>query len=62
MALNVSSSRFPPFLQRSFVANWAIAVSVSAQRPTCVIMSSGSTFLRMTNVIRVRTTGEVKMV
>lgn len=58
-ALNVSSSRFPPFLRNSFVENWAIKVSVSVQFFTCEIMSSGSTFLWMTKVIRERTIGEV---
>jgi hypothetical protein len=44
----------------SFVENWAIRVSVSVQFFTCEIMSSGSTFLWMTKVIRERTMGEVK--
>lgn len=61
-ALNVSTNRFPPFLQDSFVANWEIMISVSVQCFVCEMISSGSTFLWMTKVIRERTMGEVKRV
>jgi len=62
MALNVSSSRFPPSLQNSFVENWAIVMSVCFQSFTYEMTSSGSTFLWMTKVIRERAMGEVKSV
>jgi len=62
MALNVSSSRFPPLLQNSFVENWAIMMSVCFQIFTYEMTSSGSTFLWMTKVIRERAMGEVKSV
>ena len=62
ITLNVSSSRFPPFLQKSFVENRAITMSVSVQYSVNNMMSSGSTLLWMTKVIRDRTTGEIKSV
>lgn len=60
MALNVSKSRFPPFLQNSFAENRAITRSVSAQFFTYETSSSAFTLLWITKVIRDKTIGEVK--
>jgi hypothetical protein len=62
MTSNVSRSRFPPSLQKSFFENLAIMTSVSSQSFTYDMRSSGSTFSWMMKVIRDRAIGEVRRV